>query len=237
MRKRLYILSGVLLLTITALAQPRLLIPEYYLGVHGGVMASTTIFNPKVEHMTPFMNSVVLSGGGGLVFRYNGHKYCGVQVELNYMQRGWSEKNADAGVNYTRKLHYLELPLLMHIYFGQGICQGFFNLGPQVGYCIKDQEFGTRNPGATKQYEPINRPVDWGLAAGLGLGFRTPKAGYYELEARFNYSLGSVFSTNTADYFNQANPIDLSIHLAWMWEFKKKVPTKPAIKEFTTNKK
>ena len=203
------------------LAQPRLRTPEIYFGVHGGVSASTVMFSPRVANMTPITNACVLGGTGGLVFRYAGHKFCAVQVELNYEHRGWAEKNSSG--QYSRELHYIELPLLMNINFGSERWRGFFNLGPQIGYCIKDNGgTGTQLSAPATQYSLIDHPFDWGLAAGAGFYYRSRRAGLYELEVRFDYSFGGVYGTRPADHFNMASPMDLSINLAWLWEFKKK---------------
>ena len=81
------ILLGTLFSVFCALsiqAQPRLRTPEYYLGFHGGVSVSTVSFNPTVQNMSSFKDGWRWGGNGGLVFRYAGHKYCGLQVELNY---------------------------------------------------------------------------------------------------------------------------------------------------------
>ena len=71
MRKSISILI-LALVAVAATAQPRLWTPEYYLGVHGGVSASTVIFQPRAEYMTPITNACVLGGNGGLAFRYAG---------------------------------------------------------------------------------------------------------------------------------------------------------------------
>ena len=96
-------------------AQPRLLAPEFYVGVHGGVTASTVLFTPAVTGMTPITNACVLGGNGGVVFRYAGHKYCGFQMELNYEHRGWTESGT------AHNLHYIELPVLMNLNFGSDL--------------------------------------------------------------------------------------------------------------------
>lgn len=202
-------------------AQPRLRTPEIYFGVHGGVSASSIIFSPSTGTMTPITNASILGGTGGFVFRYAGHKYCAVQVELNYEQRGWAEKNS-AG-QYTRRLHYVELPLLMNINFGSERWRGFFNLGPQIGYCVWDDGGkGTQISTELTHYNPIELPFDWGLAGGLGFYYRSRHAGVYQFEARFDYSFGGIYNTRPIDHFTMANPMDLSLHLAWLWEFKKK---------------
>ena len=179
-------------------AQPRLRTPEFYLGVHGGVTASTVFFMPSESGMSPITKACVLGGNGGFVFRYAGHKYCGFQMELNYEHRGWTQSGT------PHSLHYIELPILMHLHFGSPFCQWFFNLGPQIGYCVKDES------------STITHPFDWGLAAGTGVLFNTKKAGTYHLEIRYDFSLGGVVGTTVTDKHNMANPMDLSVNLGWV---------------------
>lgn len=206
MKNKRYI--GILIGLVSLLslhAQPRLRIPEYYLGVHGGVSAGTVIFNPSESGMRPITQACVLGGNGGLVFRYAGHKYCHFQMELNYMHRGWKQ----AGTEHN--LHYIELPILMHLNFGSEVCRWIFNLGPQIGYCVKDES------------NAIDHPFDWGLAAGTGFYVKTRKAGIYELEIRCDFSLGGVLGTSVTDSHNMANPLDLSVNLGWYFPIKKKI--------------
>ena len=205
-------------------AQPRLRNAEYSIGVHGGVSASTILFRPSVGNMTPITNACVLGGNGGLVFRYAEHKYCGLQVELNYLHRGWAEKNTSTGEAYSRSLHYVEVPLMMHLNFGSPHWRWFFNLGPQLGYCVKDEgNSGVLvNGSGAAEYDPIEQPFDWGLIAGTGVYCKTKKAGTYQLEIRFDFSFGGIFRTRPIDYFDMASPMDLSINFAYMWNFKKK---------------
>lgn len=206
MKNKRYIGILVGLVSLFSLqAQPRLRIPEYYLGVHGGVSAGTVIFNPSESGMRPITQACVLGGNGGLVFRYAGHKYCHFQMELNYMHRGWKQSGTE------HNLHYIELPILMHLNFGSEVCRWIFNLGPQIGYCVKDES------------NAIDHPFDWGLAAGTGFYVKTRKAGIYELEIRCDFSLGGVLGTSVTDSHNMANPLDLSVNLGWYFPIKKKI--------------
>lgn len=234
--KRLFlIILSVFSFHLSLSAQPRLRTPEIYFGVHGGVTASTVMFRPSVPNMTPITQACVLGGNGGFVFRYAGHKYCAFEVELNYMHRGWREYSAgDASLgiaddSYNRELHYIELPLLMNINFGSQQWRGFFNFGPQIGICVFDNGGkGIHMSDNKTQYaSPIDQRFDWGLAGGLGFYFRSRNAGLYQLEARFSYSFGGVFGTSLTDYFDMASPMDLSINLAWLWEFKRKKRSAP----------
>ncbi len=210
MKLRINILLISLFATFAIYAQPRLSKPEYYLGVQGGVLASMMQFTPTVKQsaLSPHWGA-----NAGLVFRYAGHKYCGLQVEANWMQRGWHETETD----YNRTLHYIELPLLFHLYFGKKF-RGFLNLGPQIGYCVAEEEKGT-HASETGQYLKIDKPFDWGVAGGLGFYGRSI-AGTWQLEARFNYSLGDIYNNSKADWFTRSAHMNLSLNFAWLWEFK-----------------
>lgn len=203
------------------MAQPRLRRPEMYIGVHAGVMASTVTFVPNVAKIDIMQSPLAFNGG--LVFRYAGHKVCAIQTEINYMPRGWHETIAlDNGntIDYYRTLHYLEVPLLMHLYLGKERFRGFLNLGPQIGYCFHDVSTELPSNVASPQYLPLDNPFDWGLAGGLGCYYRTKKIGIFQLEARFNFSLGTIYSNRKVDYFSQSNLMNLSVNIAYMWEIK-----------------
>lgn len=217
----------VLAIPLCTSAQLRLRHPEMYVGVHGGLLASTVSFNPSIKTMEPFINGCILGGNGGFVFRYSEQRNCAVQVELNYMQRGWREVSdateTTEKITYSRTLHYLEIPFLMHIYFGSPAWRGFVNVGPQIGYCISDQVSSSRSRDASeRQHFSIDNPFDWGIAGGLGFYYRSKNAGVYQFEARFNYSFGTIYASKTSDYFRRSNHMNLSFNLAWLWEIKKK---------------
>jgi hypothetical protein len=187
-----------------------------YVGAHVGAMASTMIFKPTIQGVG--LSNILITPNAGLVFRYAGHKVCAVQVELNYKQRGWKEVLDN--VNYTRQLDYIEIPLLMHLYFGGKHVRGFLNLGPQIGYCIRDIATGNPNPQYKYQYTKIQKPFDWGLAGGLGMYYRHEKVGLFQIEARGNYSFGSIFNNRKTDYFQFANAVNISVNFAYMWQIK-----------------
>lgn len=223
---RFILLCAFILTVISSVAQPRLPRPEMYIGVHGGVLASSMIFDPSVKGLD--IKQSPLTPNGGLVFRYAGHKVCGLQVELNYMQRGWREllqaEDGTTVVDYRRMLDYIELPLLMHIYLGREHFRGFINLGPQIGYCFRDIAIYPSQYemviSSAPHHQPIDKPFDWGLAGGLGCYYRTKKIGLFQLEARFNYSMGTIYNNRKVDYFSQSNAMNLSINFAYMWEIK-----------------
>ena len=208
------------LLPIALSAQPRLARAEIYAGVQGGVIASMMNFSPVVDGTENILGTATIGGNGGLVFRYNGHKYCGLQVELNYMHRGWRETVDTMNIHYSRNLHYVEIPFLFHLYFGSDRHRAFIHAGPQIGYCFADQSSGSGHPSSTEQYKPIDHAFDYGLAAGLGYMARTRNSGSFQLEARFNYSFSNIFNSHKSDWFAQSHPMDLSLNVGYLWEFK-----------------
>lgn len=198
----LLVLTLFLLQGVTAFAQPRLQRTEFWLGVHGGVSAGTVLFNPAESGMSPITKACVLGGNGGLVFRYMGHKYCAFQMELNYEHRGWAQTTTAGKTEHN--LHYIELPILMHLNVGSDKCRWFFDFGPQIGYCVYDES------------KSIDKRFDWGLAAGTGVEFQTRKAGMYWLGIRYDFSLGGVYGTSVTDSHSMASPMDLSLNLGWI---------------------
>jgi hypothetical protein len=143
------------------------------------------------------------------------------------MQHGWAEVYGVAGESqtiYTRHLHYIELPFMMHLGFGKKKFRALFNFGPQIGYCLADNK-KVINPGSyqfvQQQHEPIANRFDWGAVAGLGCFYKSDKIGVFQLEARFNFSLGGVFEVGQLKSLKMANPMGLSINLGYLWEFKK----------------
>ncbi len=192
-------------------AQPRLQQEEMYVGVHAGAIASMAIFSPDVaqEITKPY-----LGANGGFIFRYSGHKVCGLQVELNYMQRGWRESTT--GV--VRGIDYLELPFLTHLAFGNKF-RGFINLGPQIGYALRETTTNLIGTPTLPQHLPIDNRFDWGIAGGLGMLYLS-KAGVWQLEARFNYSFDGYYSNSKFAYFSKSIPMSLSLNFAWLWQIK-----------------
>lgn len=218
--RHIFITMLLLILSIAVSAQPRLRTPEMYVGAHAGAMASTMLFKPNIANIDIMQSPLTINGG--LVFRYAGHKVCAIQTELNYMQRGWRETITlgQTTMNYTRQLDYIEIPLLMHLYFGKERFRGFFNLGPQIGYCIRDVATPLPEGVTAPHYLPIDKPFDWGLAGGLGCYLRTRKIGIFQLEARFNFSMGTTYNNRKVDYFSQSNAMNLSLNFAYLWEIK-----------------
>lgn len=196
----------MLLLTGAVSAQPNDFKARTYLGVHGGPTLSMVYFLPSVP--TGFQQNYM----GGLMFRHINEKHLGLQVELNYSQRGWTESNG----LYARRLDYIDLPFMSHLNFGRSV-QFFFNIGPKIGYMISEEVLLDQTAGSQSyQYtHPVENKLDYGFVAGLGMIVEI-KRQVIQLDVRANYSMSNIFSDNKRDYFDNSNLIYASATLGWL---------------------
>lgn len=221
-------------LAVTAMSQPRLARSETYIGVSAGAVGSMIRFSPKIER------KLLWGGNAGFTFRYQTDKYFGLQIEVNYMTRGWSEKLT----GYQNTMHYLEIPALCHIYFGRSV-RGFINLGPKISFLLahhpsskpltEDQPpfepwnmtqeqieaYAAGMP--TEQYSLKPKKFDYGICGGLGVEFHRMKhneqqtKSCYYLEGRYNFSLADMFPNGKKDYFSASAHMNISINFGWLF--------------------
>lgn len=218
---------------------------DFAVGFNGGVAMSNVAFVPKVPQ------SMLNGPTFGLTARYTCEKYfssiCAVVTEVNYTQMGWKENILDMDdqpvplhtdesqtLNYTRKINYLQVPLLARLGWGRerNGFQFFIQLGPQVGFCLGEKtesNFDVRDPAfdpdiRNGQYGPeykyggkrashvvtqdsleIKNKVDYGICAGGGLEFSNRHVGHFIVEGRYYYGLGNLFGNSKRDYFGRSN--------------------------------
>ena len=206
----IYIVFFIFLFSTNLFAQPSFEKPEIYFGTTQGISASMINFSPSVNQ------EMLLGYNGGFIFRYITEKNVGLQVELNYFQRGWKETDAI----YSRRLNYIELPFMTHIYFGNKT-RFFFNIGPKISYLLSENVLRNETVSSEKveQVKSVENPFDYGICGGLGFMFKISK-NVFQLDARANYSLSDIFSNNKTDYFDTSNNINVSLNLGWLWQVK-----------------
>lgn len=183
---------------------------ETYIGITGGPNASMVYFRPQV------VLDFLFAYQGGLTVRYINEKSLGLQAEINYSQRGWSEKDK----SFVKRLDYIEIPFLTHVYFGDK-ARFFFNIGPKIGYLLNETVIQNINPASTNEQhlQAIQNKFDYGLALGLGCMFKIKKQ-LIQLEGRGNFSASDIFSNDRRDYFDNSNLIHGSVTFGWMIQVK-----------------
>ena len=200
-------------------------------GINGGLNMSQVEFSPSIKQANK--NGMVF----GLTGRYMSEKYfnmlCGIQLELNYSQRGWNEKIEDGTENtYTRTMNYLEVPLLAHLAFGKDAidsgAQFFLNLGPQFAFFLNEKEHmsDNRDPsyrpnGVVQQYgKMVENKFDYGIVGGAGVELST-KAGHFLLEGRYYFGLSDFYNSTKKDEFGRSGHSFIGVRLTYLYDITK----------------
>jgi len=214
--------------TIYGIMAQRTYDPHFAIGGKGGVTLSNMAFTPGVEQ------ALIQGMQVGVTARYVEEKFFGIVAELNIEQRGWKETFDETEFKYQRRLTYLQLPVMTHIYFGSKTFKGFINLGPSVGYMIADgisSNFDHNNPAAVAGFPIANRHVnqmsmeiknrfDYGICAGGGIEFVIKRRHSLILEGRYYYGLGNIFSAKKKDEFSASRGTSIQVSLGYMFHVK-----------------
>lgn len=198
------------------------------IGINGGLNMSQVEFSPSIKQNT--QNGMSL----GVTARYMSEKYfnmlCGIQVELNYSQRGWNEKIEDGSENtYSRTMNYLEVPFLAHLAFGKDAidsgAQFFLNLGPQFAFFLNEKENMSDNwdpsyrpNGVVQQYgKMVENKFDYGIVGGGGIELST-KVGHFLLEGRYYLGLSDFYKSTKKDEFGRSGHSFIGVRLTYLYD-------------------
>lgn len=223
------LLPLLILLAIPAipLSAQRHYIPHVHVGVHGGVSMSRQSFYPSIKES--MLNGLQF----GFSFRYAEERHVGLLAELNIEQRGWKENFEEAPFSFHRRLTYIELPVMTHIFFGSRTVKGFFNLGPEVGYMIGDKATAdfpymelpnVPDFPSNRRYEQMQMDIssrfDYGITAGAGVEFIIRRHHSITLEGRYYYGLGNIFPSARKDIFSASRGSSIQITLGYLFRLK-----------------
>lgn len=192
---------------------------EFQLGVSQGIVLSRVDFNPHVDQQ------LIQGYAGGLIFRYISEPQLGLQLEVNYLQKGWNEDLGDYGT-YSRQLDMLEVPFLTHFYAGKETRLRFqFILGPYVGYFLRTSEkIAVTDTFYYNDYynKLISRKMEIGYLAGISFSYRT-KLGIFELQGAYRHSLMNLFEAgDEAFVYNGSRPQSIGITVHYLVRFGKR---------------
>lgn len=200
---------------------------NFSVGVNAGMNINNVSFQPRIKQ------SGFSGVTGGLTARYISEKYfsmiCGAQLEFNYAQLGWTETVQDGYIGtYSRQMDYIQVPFLAHLAFGkeQKGVQVFFNLGPQMGFLLRQKEkfgsnFSAANRTIVAQYGKMaDKKFDYGITFGMGMELRTG-AGNFLVEGRYYYGLGDFYNTTKKDYFSRAANGTIIVKMSYLFDLSK----------------
>lgn len=195
---------------------------EFYMGAKGGMVFSKVKFKPNVEQNFYTGNSV------GMVFRMISEPHVGIQVELNYLQKGWEEKPLEGATQgYFHRLNYVDVPIMTHASLGSKSLRFTFNLGPAVAFLLSDsQGMNPASPGIPAQPpipywgKPIDSRIDFLFTGGIGTEYHFDRWGALALDARVFYSLTNLYDYKNYGYDpSQTNGVQVT--LAYLFRLNK----------------
>lgn len=223
---RIIMLSVVLSATLYANSETHY-VPHISVGGHAGMAMSQMSFSPSISQKWQDGMSV------GVQARYAEEKIFGVIGELNITQRGWSETfDQLPDLQYSRRLTYVSVPIMTHIYFGPKRFKGFVNMGPEFSFMIADNissNFDYRNAHQAgiptsrhceQMTMDISNRFDYGITFGLGAEYYLKPRHSVYLEARFYYGLGNIFPSSKADTFSASHSMTLAVTAGYNFRLK-----------------
>ena len=195
-------------------AEKEAFVPTIKLGIKGGTSFSQVSFDPSIDQT--FTRGIV----GGVVLQYLDQERLGIQLELNYVQKGWTEQ-LDTITTFRRNLNYLELPLMTHITLGKNNSKFIIHLGPSISYLLSNTDsISLVNESDTLSYYQKNlNKLDYGLTLGIGFA-RETAIGTFQLEGRFTYGFSNVISKNQGVIASSNQNVTVS--LSYLIPFRRK---------------
>lgn len=188
---------------------------KVYLGVKAGGHVSSSYIEHTVFNIN--LNSTFLPGvNGGAFIRYlpkpgDSFLNSGIQLGVNYVQKGWKQTFLTNEDNYKVRMNYLEIPLEGIGYFG-GKNKYFISAGLYAEFLLsvnKSDDPNLANLGGADFYTyDADRDRQLGYGARLGGGiFRDLTIGTFQLEGFFSYSFSNFINpgdltTETPDLSN-----------------------------------
>ncbi len=209
-------------------AQQNKFLQEIALGVNGGGNFYKVSFKHNDQGRARELGDIGMQLGmkGGVTVRYISMKHFGVQLEVNWMQGGWKEDSIIGLQNakISRRLNYIEIPLLAHIYFGKKV-RFFVNLGPKLGILATYGELKSNlssgqlgqvlKPDDPRIHDIGHNSFDYGLSAGGGFDFQIGRL-HTIVEGRYTFGFGDVYSNSKNDVYQHSNNQNLALTVAFL---------------------
>jgi hypothetical protein len=190
------LLAFLSLLCVLNLAAQKPFTPSTYLGITAGGAFNRVGFTPFVKQNMLAANSF------GVMFRHVSEPHIGVQIDLNYAGRGWTE-NYDSLGNYTRNLTVLDIPFTAVFIMGSKKLRFAFNLGPDLTCLLHEKEkISVIDTAYYKGYYgvPLAQKWSFGFNGGASVEWYS-NIGTFAIRASYSYMLTNYFSLKTDIFY------------------------------------
>lgn len=202
------------------LAPPSRNDPALYLGGTLGGNSSFIFANPSFQQIPHW------GGTLGVTVHLENSRYTGIHASLLYTLRGWSEYRPAVGENatsmqFSRYIHYIELPIQTHLYYPFGGFRIGIKLGPQIGIMLGHQgrAIDTERFEETDQLRhtaPLIGKFAWGISGGpsLSIDFKRHRIA---LDALFYMGFNDLISTKISDYYSRFGEMMIAVNLSYLF--------------------
>lgn len=243
MKKLIVCACSLFMVSAFAKAQVGKYRSDLAIGVNGGLTMNSVTFSPRIQQSMHFGPEV------GVSIRYTCEKYfaavCALQAEVNFTNLGWREVPENGSYTYTRNMNYIQVPFMTRMGFGRERkgAMGYIILGPQLGFCIGENDIRSGEWGdATNPYDPqgplinvpknaegawqqynmaIEKKFQYGITGGAGVEFSHPKVGHFALEGRYYFGLSDIFNNGKKDIFGRSANSTITVKLSYFIDVKK----------------
>ena len=77
---------------------------------------------------------------------------------------------------------------------------------------------GRSNAVTAQESMPVEKKLDYGIAAGLGLEYSNRHVGHFLLEARYYYGLSNIYGSSKKDYFGKSNYGNIVVKATYLFD-------------------
>lgn len=209
MKKSIFTLFIILVTSSFVLSQTNDFKPYSSFGIKQGLNYSSVLFVPGVKQ------GITLGYWGGLTYKYQNERLFGLQVELNYIQKGWTEEFEDTKDLYNRKLSYIELPFITHVVLGKRKLKYYVNLGTAFAYLISEkEEMSLQEETKVREFynKTVENDIEFTGIGGAGVVVDS-KIGEFQAGFRYIFSFTDIFNVTDDTYYyqSQSSAIGFSI--------------------------
>ena len=175
--------------------------PLFSFGIKQGINYSTVNFSPGIDQ------GLTLGYTGGLVYKYQNEKLFGLQLELNFIQKGWTENLDTINNSYSRKLNYIELPLITQVILGKRPNLKYYvNLGTSFAYLLSEkEELEVNNEAYRREYyeKKVENYFDYSVLGEAGVTYNTG-IGEFQIGVRYQLTFTDLFDVNDETVFTNS---------------------------------
>lgn len=201
LRKLLIISILIIIVSVKLSGQTDEFIPSYSFGIKQGINYSSVSFSPGIKQ------GITLGYSGGLVYIYQNEKNFALQLELNYTQKGWTEDLDTINNSYSRKLDYIELPLITHVVLGKRPkLKYYINLGTSFAYFLSEKEnVEVNNELYRREYyeKEVENAFDYSGLGEIGIIYNSG-IGEFQIGVRYQLTFTDLFKTTSETVFEDS---------------------------------